>query len=58
MIVRREAGADTNLSRVLVVVSHGMIIGLTAVAVKNRVIANKPVTDELMGILLPIAKAK
>jgi hypothetical protein len=58
MIVRREAGVDTNLSRVLVVVSHGMIIGLTAVAVKNRVIANKPVTDEFMGILLPIEKAK
>ncbi len=58
MIVDSEIGVDTNLSRVLMVVSHGIITGLTAVAVKNRVIANNPETSEFIGIFLPIENAK
>jgi len=58
MIVDSVIGVDTNRSSVLMVVSHGMITGLTAVAVKNRVIANNPDTDEFIGMLLPIENAK
>jgi hypothetical protein len=58
MIVDSVIGVDTNRSSVLMVVSHGIITGLTAVAVKNRVIANNPDTDEFIGMLLPIENAK
>lgn len=54
-----DIGADINLSRVCTWASHGVIMGETAVAVKNTVIPIKPdIKNSVDKFLLPIKNAK
>jgi len=57
-IVFIEIGHAINLSRVLILVSHGNTTGPIEVAVKNRVIAISPDIRKTGMILLPIVNAK
>ena len=58
IIVEIDTGEETNLSRVLVLVSHGAISGTTAVEVKKRVIPTIPGKRKVKEKLLPIQKAR
>ncbi len=57
-IAGMEMGAEMSLSRVLVLPSHGRIIGDTAVAVKNNVMLSKPEIKKSMEIDRPTEKAR
>lgn len=57
-IVFIEIGQAINLSRVLILVSHGNTTGPIEVAVKNRVIAISPDIRKMGMIFLPIVNAK
>ncbi len=56
-IVAIDTGVDTSLSKVLILTSHGVIMGTTAVAVKKMVIAIKPDIKKFMDSSLPTMKA-
>lgn len=58
MMAVMDIGADTNLSKVLFLASQGAITGTTEVAVKKRVIPNKPGTRKSEGTFLPTEKDK
>lgn len=53
-----EPGVVNNLSRVLFLVSQGVIKGPTEEPAKKKVIPSKPGINSLTGIPLPRAKAK
>jgi hypothetical protein len=53
-----EPGVVSNLSRVFVLVSQGVIKGPTEEPVKKKVIPSKPGTSSFTGIFFPKAKAK
>ena len=57
-IVFIEIGHAINLSRVLILVSHGNTTGPIEVAVKNRVIAISPDIRKMGMIFLPMVNAK
>lgn len=58
IIVEIDTGEETNLSRVLVLVSQGAISGTTAVEVKKRVIPTIPGKRKVKERFLPIQKAR
>lgn len=53
-----EAGVETSLSRVFILVSHGVIIGLADEVVKNSVMPIRPGNRTSNGIFLPMEKAR
>ncbi len=57
IIAHKEIGAETNLSKVLIRVSHGAIMGEMAEEVKKSPMASKPGIKKLVDIFLPTAKA-
>ncbi len=57
IIAHKAMGAETNLSKVLIRVSQGAIIGEMAEEVKKSPIANKPGIKKLIDSCLPTAKA-
>ena len=57
-IVGIDIGADTSLSKVFILVSQGTITGTTEVAVKKSVSPTEPGTKKLIGMFLPMEKAR
>ena len=57
MIAHKAIGAETNLSKVLIRVSHGVITGPIDETVTKSAIANKPGIKKLIEKFLPIIKA-
>ena len=58
IIIGIDTGDEINLSRVFVLVSHGIIMGTTAVEVKKSVIPKSPGRRKLRENFLPKQKAK
>ncbi len=52
-----DTGADISLSNVLLLASHGIMVGPTAVEVKKAVIAMRPVKSSPPDKFLPMRKA-
>ena len=52
-----DIGVDISLSKVLLLASHGIIVGPTAVEVKNTVMAMRPVNSSAPERFLPMRKA-
>jgi len=57
-IAESEIGAEINLSSVFMLPSQGAITGDTDVVVKNRVMLSNPAIRKLIGMLLPMEKAR
>ena len=56
IIAQNGSGAETNLSKVFILVSQGAITGVIADTAKNRAIPNKLGIKKVSGIFLPKKK--